>query len=340
MPPTVHEGWIVGKRAQAAKPYTFTMALQSGDLDGLASKMDEIAAGSGEWLSDEELGQYAAPSSNTSDAALAFLTAAGISPSQITMSKHGDYVTVDTTVEQVENLFDTQLYDHVFESQHLAIRAPSGFALPQGLDEHIVDVSPLAHFGAPHATQSASALGPLDPADVEEALEQQKREVDEMAQHFETRQSNSGNPSSCSGYKSFMSPACLRDLYQTSSAKAVAVAGQVDLGVVGIINASFNQDDLTAFAQRFRKDAVDYALISLRIAIERAPLKAFQRLSLLDVHPNALLFLNPSMGPGARPDPPLGRTCPTAAAQSIWGATPPSTLSAAPVVADAASEPT
>lgn len=260
LPSSVHEGWTQGKRAEAAAPYTFTMALQSGDLDGLASKMDEIAAGSGEWLSDEELSQYAAPSLNTSDAALAFLTAAGISPSQITMSKHGDYVTVDTTVEQVESLFDTQLYDHVFESQHLAIRAPSGFALPQGLDEHIVDVSPLTHFGAPHATQAASALEPLDPADVEEALEQQKRQVSEMAQHFETRQSNSGNPSSCSGYKSFMSPACLRDLYQTSSAKAVAVAGQVDLGVVGIINASFNQDDLTAFAQRFRKDAAGFKM--------------------------------------------------------------------------------
>ena len=47
---------------------------------------------------------------------------------------------------------------------------------------------------------------------------------------------------------------------------------------------------------RYRRSTVDYALISLRIAIERTNLKALDTLSLASVHPGAVLYLNPSMG--------------------------------------------
>ena len=55
-------------------------------------------------------------------------------------------------------------------------------------------------------------------------------------------------------------------------------------------------------AQRFRRDAVDYALISLRIAVERSKLIHLNQLSLLSVHPAAVQYLNPSMGLGALPN--------------------------------------
>jgi hypothetical protein len=45
--------------------------------------------------------------------------------------------------------------------------------------------------------------------------------------------------------------------------------------------------------QRYRRLAVDYALISLRIAIERAGLTQLEKLSLA-VHPAALLYLHPT----------------------------------------------
>ena len=53
--------------------------------------------------------------------------------------------------------------------------------------------------------------------------------------------------------------------------------------------------------QRQRRSIVDYALISLRIAIERNTLPSFKALSLLDVHPAACLYLNPNVGFGSRP---------------------------------------
>ncbi|MCJ1322017.1 hypothetical protein MMC15_007362 [Xylographa vitiligo] len=54
-------------------------------------------------------------------------------------------------------------------------------------------------------------------------------------------------------------------------------------------------------AHRYRRSTVDYALISLRIAVERSPLPDLDTLSLLSIHPGSLLYLNPTMGFGALP---------------------------------------
>ena len=55
-------------------------------------------------------------------------------------------------------------------------------------------------------------------------------------------------------------------------------------------------------AQCHRRSIVDYALISLRLAVERNKLTYLRTLSLLDVHPAATLYLNPKMGFGALPN--------------------------------------
>ncbi|KAL9001006.1 MAG: hypothetical protein Q9169_000490 [Polycauliona sp. 2 TL-2023] len=54
--------------------------------------------------------------------------------------------------------------------------------------------------------------------------------------------------------------------------------------------------------QRYRRSIVDYALISLRIAVERCELPLLSSLSLVSIHPGAALYLNPTMGFGARPN--------------------------------------
>jgi hypothetical protein len=53
--------------------------------------------------------------------------------------------------------------------------------------------------------------------------------------------------------------------------------------------------------QRYLRSTVDYALISLRIAIERSPLHELDKLSLDSVHPSALFYLQPIMGIGSSP---------------------------------------
>ena len=54
-------------------------------------------------------------------------------------------------------------------------------------------------------------------------------------------------------------------------------------------------------ALRYRRSAVDYALISLRIAIERAHLPFLEKLVLKHVHPASLLYLKHSSGFGCTP---------------------------------------
>ncbi|KAF2707227.1 hypothetical protein K504DRAFT_458669 [Pleomassaria siparia CBS 279.74] len=52
-------------------------------------------------------------------------------------------------------------------------------------------------------------------------------------------------------------------------------------------------------APRHRRSAVDYALISIRIAVERAPVYSLHKLSLLPIHPGGLLYLHPMLGFGS-----------------------------------------
>lgn len=53
--------------------------------------------------------------------------------------------------------------------------------------------------------------------------------------------------------------------------------------------------------QRYRRDVVDYALISLRIALERANPRNFTNLTLDSIHPAATVYLRPQMSIGASP---------------------------------------
>ncbi|KAJ2970529.1 hypothetical protein NQ176_g8144 [Zarea fungicola] len=54
-------------------------------------------------------------------------------------------------------------------------------------------------------------------------------------------------------------------------------------------------------AERYRRDIVDYALISLRIAVEKAPLMNLHKLSLSSLHPSALNYLRHVNGIGSVP---------------------------------------
>lgn len=54
-------------------------------------------------------------------------------------------------------------------------------------------------------------------------------------------------------------------------------------------------------SHRYRRSVVDYALISLRIAVEQITLRCLDSLSLLSVHPAAVLYLQPKLGFGVSP---------------------------------------
>ncbi|KIX07287.1 uncharacterized protein Z518_01940 [Rhinocladiella mackenziei CBS 650.93] len=53
--------------------------------------------------------------------------------------------------------------------------------------------------------------------------------------------------------------------------------------------------------QRYRKDIVDYALISLRMAVETANLSQLESLTLAPIHPAAIFYLRPHLSIGCSP---------------------------------------
>lgn len=53
--------------------------------------------------------------------------------------------------------------------------------------------------------------------------------------------------------------------------------------------------------QRYRKDIVDYALISLRLAVEAANPSKLERLTLAPIHPSAIFYLRPHLSIGSQP---------------------------------------
>ncbi|KAF4542322.1 uncharacterized protein LTHEOB_7514 [Lasiodiplodia theobromae] len=68
----------------------------------------------------------------------------------------------------------------------------------------------------------------------------------------------------------------------------------------GLVNLKLDCPDQES-SQRHRRSAVDYALISLRIAVERAQLPELDSLTIKAMHPAGLLYLQPTMGPGSTP---------------------------------------
>ena len=55
-------------------------------------------------------------------------------------------------------------------------------------------------------------------------------------------------------------------------------------------------------AHRYRRSVVDYALSSLRIAMEQAPLPRLEALSLTPIHPGGIQYLCPMAGIGSMPN--------------------------------------
>lgn len=54
-------------------------------------------------------------------------------------------------------------------------------------------------------------------------------------------------------------------------------------------------------SRRYKRSVVDYALISIRVAVERASLPRLNAMTLANIHPSGLLYLQPLLGFGSTP---------------------------------------
>ncbi|KAL9940152.1 hypothetical protein V8E36_000857 [Tilletia maclaganii] len=241
-PQLVGDIWKAVGLPDLAAPFKTTLQLAEADLDGLAARMEAIAAeGSGNWLSDEELEQYVTPSADTVATVTKYLTARGVNPSTIEYSKFGDQVTFVSSIGNLELLFKTKFENFKLNvEQGFVVPRAKNYTIPTALNGLVKSAYPIFSFGVP------KQLTPLQSPD-----ESSSAELSERASFSQCK-------------PKAVTPACLRDAYETSSYSPSAPASQFsfssifDLSIISLIGQNFKQADLTAFLKKYRPDASSY----------------------------------------------------------------------------------
>lgn len=152
-PRKIPSDWVQSAAADPSDSVKFTLSLRGQKSDRLAKKIQEIAAeGKGNWLSDAELQQYSKPSKGDADAMIKHLTNYGIDAKELTWSKHGDRVTLNTTARVASKLFkqpDLHRYNHKRTGQ-VQIKAQS-LNIPASLPfvEHVSGLTSFPHYSKP-----------------------------------------------------------------------------------------------------------------------------------------------------------------------------------------------
>lgn len=242
-PAVIPQIWQEVGNALDTDAFEFTMALTSGDMDGLTERMNQIAATNGQWLTDDELAQYARPSAETTNAVMSFLAAQGISSDAITASKYGDQLTVKSTVAQTAKLFAAQFQS--YNVQGVTAARTKSFTIPQEISSAVSDVYPLVTYGS---VRHLTAVIEHDNSTIAD------RAFQESVEMLEAR----ATPSSCS--TSAVTPQCLKDYYGRSSYSPSTGSSTPDIAVMGYIDQYVSQTDLTNFLKSYSSSAASYKM--------------------------------------------------------------------------------
>ncbi|KAI9435591.1 subtilisin-like protein [Lactarius indigo] len=183
------------------------------------------------YLSKERVTDLVAPDPHTLELINSWLRHYGVSPSMISMTHGGSWLTVSVLpVSQANDLLSAsyQLYRH--SATNLTVLRTMSYGIPAGLHAHVKSVSPTTYFG------STRRLG-------------QKRRMRGGRGELVTTLSNRD---------SSVNPVFLIDLYEMEG--YYPAAGERNrLGVAGFIKEYPNLDDLKMFMKEFRPEGANDA---------------------------------------------------------------------------------
>ncbi|GLB42699.1 putative pro-kumamolisin, activation domain [Lyophyllum shimeji] len=234
----VPRGWEYVSPAPADYEFDMRVGLKQDKVDDLTATLMETSdpthAKYGKHLTVVEAEALAAPHPDSVEAVDAWLEDHGVPPANVVRSTGGGgWVVVRVSVAQAERLLGTKynVYHHTASSERV-VRALS-YSLPRELHPHVDVVTPTTYFGTPHSMRRTSFLQP-----------------DRVLQ---PTTKDGGARADCA---SVITPACLRELYNTAS--YVPRATNVNkLGVAGFLGEWANRNDLQKFFAQFRPDAVN-----------------------------------------------------------------------------------
>ncbi|KAK0554893.1 hypothetical protein OC845_000534 [Tilletia horrida] len=233
-PETISSLWQAVGLPDLSAPFTTTLQLNEPDLAGLATRMDAIAAeGSGKWLSDDELRTYISPSADTVNTVKTYLTSKGVDASTIKLSKFGDQITFTSSLANQQSLFNTKFENYRLNADGSpVVPRAKGYTIPNALGSIVKSAFPISSFGLP------KQLAPIMMADgVPVSLENMSKRA---------------TYTNCSNAQ--VTPACLRDAYETSSYTPSSSTGRA-LTIMSFIGQNFAQSDLTSFLKKYRPEA-------------------------------------------------------------------------------------
>ncbi|KAJ7775391.1 subtilisin-like protein [Mycena metata] len=234
----------------AADTHTITLrfALASNNLPGLQEKLLDIStpgsANFRQWLTQDEVKSFVAPSTDALNAFNAFTSANGLKSSVI--SPYGEWVSVTLPVSKANQLFGAKFTNFTHTDLPAPIIRTLSVSLPSQLANFVQVVHPTTAFTTPNAR-----LGQSIRIDIPNL----RRDATAPAECDTSNPNNS------------ITPGCLQALYNIPSTPATQQTNA--LLVTGYEDEWAEIDDLQAFMKQFRPDLPSGANQTfLRLAID------------------------------------------------------------------------
>lgn len=252
--------------AASAAPLDLTFHLKPSNLDGLTAYMEQNAATLATPLTPDQVAAYVKPSDADINTVQTYLLSQGFKQKDLTISSFKDEITVTSTVGQGEYLFllidfirvtnlKVSLYRDALAAKMFAttfddysvygltVPRADAYTIPTDIASQVTQVTPINSFINVQTVPIKKNISPS-----------KRREI--WAREFDSLAKRAG-PASCSPSK--VTPACLRDLYGTSSyTPKVVSTSYTDVLIAGFISQSFSQSDETSFLRSYRSDAANY----------------------------------------------------------------------------------
>jgi tripeptidyl-peptidase-1 len=150
----VPQGWSQVARANAHHPVVFTVALRQQNLQLLEERFWQVAdPKSDQWqqfLDREDIDAMIAPLSQHVDAVMHWL--GGLRGARLLPA--GDHIKVRTSAEEVEQLFQTEVFLFSHNNGHLVARTMGEHSVPNSVAQAIDFVSGLTEFPMPRSPSS------------------------------------------------------------------------------------------------------------------------------------------------------------------------------------------
>ncbi|KAH9161551.1 subtilisin-like protein [Lactarius sanguifluus] len=189
----------------------------------------------GAYLSKEQVAKLVAPHPYTLKLVETWLRHHGVSPSNVSTSHGGNWLTVTgVPVSTANELLSASYQLYRYAGTNEIILRTAGYALPAALHVHVQTVAPTTYFGSPRTPRKGSRghRGRAAPA-------------------LSTRDD-------------LVTPAFLRSLYNSVTYQPAATE-QNRIGVMGFHGEYAGDEDLEAFMRQFRSDANDPTFLVIDI---------------------------------------------------------------------------